>query len=176
MSPKFFIAASGRGTIERMIDTAKVAGRRELSFNSIDELLAECERIAAAERTGQLQCLGNWTVGQVFNHLATWAEFAYKPNPLKPPLPIKLILRMMKTRFIRGPMKVGAHIPNVDGGTLGTETCSTEDGLNRLRAIMTRLTAEQPSEPNVIFGRLSHEEWISMHLRHAELHLSFLKC
>jgi hypothetical protein len=176
MSPKFFAAASERGTIRNMIDTSTISNRRELHFSSIDDALAEIDRIAAAEREGKLHCVGNWTIGQVFNHLGTWAEFAYKPNPLKPPLPIKLILRLMKKRFISGPMKVGARIPGVKDGTLGAEACPFEDGYARVRSAFSRLKSEAPTQPNVIFGRLSHEEWIQMHLRHAELHLSFLQC
>src|SRR4051794_17832631 len=110
------------------IDTANVTGRRELHFNSIDDALAEADRLAALERSGQLQCLGNWSCGQVFNHLAIWAEYAYSPNPLKPPFVIKLMLRMMKKRFLYAPMKVGAKIPNVENGTLGTEPCDFEAG------------------------------------------------
>ena len=163
-------------TICMMIDTSKVPNRRVLHFNSIDNALAEIDRLAAAERAGTLKCVGNWSCGQVFNHLGTWAEFAFKPNPLKPPLPIRLILRMMKKRFITGPMKVGARIPGVKDGTLGAETCSFEDGYSRVHSAFTRLKSEAPTQPNVIFGKLSHEEWIQMHLRHAELHLSFLQC
>jgi hypothetical protein len=39
---------------------------------------------------------------------------------------------------------------------------------------MSRLKAAPPSGPNVIFGPMSHQEWQSMHLRHAELHLGYL--
>ena len=39
---------------------------------------------------------------------------------------------------------------------------------------MERLQAEAPTAPNVIFGQLTHEEWIAINLRHAELHLGFL--
>lgn len=158
-----------------MIDTAKVGGRRELHFNCIDEALAEADRLAGLERAGQLQCLGNWSCGQVFNHLGTWAEYAYSPNPLKPPFVIKLILRMMKKRFLYAPMKVGAKIPKVENGTLGTETCAFEEGLNRYKRAMQRLNIERPTQPNVIFGNMTHDEWKNMHLRHSELHLSFLQ-
>ena len=157
------------------VDTAKVTGRRELHFNSIDDALAEADRLAALERSGQLQCLGNWSCGQVFNHLATWAEYAFSPNPLKPPFIIKLMLRMMKKRFLYAPMKVGAKIPKVENGTLGTEPCDFEAGLARYKRAMTRLKTEVPTQPNVIFGQMTHDEWKNMHLRHSELHLSFLQ-
>lgn len=175
MSPKVHMSSSGRGTIIRMIDTAKVSGRRELHFNSIDEALAEIDRLAALDRAGQLECVGNWTCGQVCNHLATWAEFAFKPNPHKPPFFIKWILRRMKHRFIKGPMHVGVKIPKMKDGTLGAEPCSLEAGLARMKVIFERLKREPPTETHAIFGPLTHDESIAMNLRHAELHLSFLK-
>ncbi|CAN5594189.1 hypothetical protein BH09PLA1_BH09PLA1_30500 [soil metagenome] len=157
------------------IDTARVTGRRELHFASIDDALAEAERLVALERTGQIKCLGNWTCGQIFGHLATWGEYAYNGNPLKPPLIIKLILRTMKRRFLYAPMKVGARIPKVQNGTLGTEPCNVEGGFNRYQKVMSRLKVVAPTLPNVIFGPMTHDEWINMHLRHSEFHLSFLQ-
>ncbi len=70
-------------------------------------------------------------------------------------------------------MGAGARIPKVPNGTLGTELMSTEEGLSSFRANFQRIAAECPTRPNVIFGPLTHDEWINLHLRHAELHLSF---
>jgi hypothetical protein len=39
--------------------------------------------------------------------------------------------------------------------------------------VLERLRREPPTGPHVIFGRLPHEDWIKLQLRHAELHLSF---
>jgi hypothetical protein len=41
------------------VDTAKVAGRRILRFDSIDPVLAEVDRLVEAERAGRLKRLGN---------------------------------------------------------------------------------------------------------------------
>ena len=51
---------------------------------------------------------------------------------------------------------------------------TTEAGLARLRRAMERLKAEAPSKPQAIFGPMTHEEWVALHLRHAEMHLGFL--
>ena len=37
-----------------------------------------------------------------------------------------------------------------------------------------RLDARPPDAPNPIFGRLTHDEWKAINLRHAELHMGFL--
>lgn len=60
------------------------------------------------------------------------------------------------------------------GGTKGTELLTLDDGLTRMRSAVARLKGTPPGLPNPIFGPLGHEDWKSMHLRHAELHLGYL--
>jgi hypothetical protein len=156
------------------VDTGKVAGRRELRFESLDEVLAEVERLAAAERAGRLRRLGNWTLGQTLGHLASWAEYSYTGAPLKAPFFVKWFLRLRKRKFLYGPMRAGVKIPRVEGGTLATEPVPLDEGLERMRRVLARLKSEAPTAPNVIFGPLSPDEWVALHCRHAELHLGFL--
>lgn len=155
------------------VDTGKVTGRRQLRFASIDEMMAEVERLVQAEKAGPLKRVGNWTLGQALGHLAVWAEYSYTGSPLKPPFLVKLFLRLRKQKFLHGPMRAGVKIPGVEGGTLATEPMPREEALGRLRRAMERLKTEAPTVPNVIFGPLAHEEWIAINLRHAELHLGF---
>jgi hypothetical protein len=157
-----------------MIDTGKVADRRRLRFDTPAQLLADVDRIAASERAGRLRRTGNWTAGQTLGHLATWINYGYDGYPIKPPWIVKMILRGMKGRFMRGPMPAGKRIPKVEGGTLGVEPRTLDEGLAGFRAAWQRLQKSAPDKPNIIFGPLRHEEWIAMHLRHAELHLGFL--
>jgi hypothetical protein len=155
------------------VDTGHVPGRRVLRFQSIDEALAEANRLAEAERNGRLRRLGNWTLGQALNHLACWVEYSYTGTTLKVPFFIKWFLRLHKQKFLYGPMRSGARIPGVAGGTLATEPRSLEEGLAQMHRVMERLKVEAPTKPQLIFGQLSHQEWIALHLRHTELHLGF---
>src|SRR2546422_8554629 len=100
------------------VDTSKIAGRRMLRFESIDQMRAEVDRRVEAERAGRLKRLGNWTLGQALRHLATWAEYGYTVSPLKVPFFIKWVLRMRKRKFLYEPMRAGVKIPGVAGGTL----------------------------------------------------------
>jgi hypothetical protein len=156
------------------VETGKVASRRALRFESIDQVMAEVDRLAEAERAGRLRRLGNWTPGQTLGHLATWVEYSYTGAPLKVPFFIRWYLRLRKRRFLYGPMRAGVRIPGVEGGTLATEPVPLEEALGRMRRVMGRLKSEAPTAPNVIFGPLNHEEWVALTLRHAELHLGFL--
>ena len=156
------------------VDTGKVAGRRVLRFESIDQAMAEVDRLAEAERAGRLRRLGNWTLGQTLGHLAAWAEYGYTGSPLKVPFFIRWFLRLRKRKFLYGPMRSGVRIPGVEGGTLATDPVPLEEGRGRFRRAMERLKAEAPTAPSPVFGRLTHAESIALNLRHAELHLGFL--
>jgi hypothetical protein len=156
------------------INTAHVPHRRTLRFSGIDELRAHIDRIIAAESQGNARRLGNWSVGQNFGHLASWIGYSFDGVPMKVPLIVKLLMRPMKKRFIYKAMPAGRHIPRVPGGTLGHEPLSTEQGLAKLLPALDRLQAGAPNLPHLLFGPLTHDQWINTHLRHAELHLSFI--
>jgi hypothetical protein len=156
------------------VDTAKVPGRRTLRFESIDEMLADVDRLVEAERAGRLKRLGNWPLGQTLGHLAVWAEYGYTGCPLKVPFFIRWFLRLWKRRFLYEPMRPGSKIPGVAGGTLATEPMPLDEALGRLRKVMERIKTEAPTAPSVAFGHLTREESIAMNLRHAECHLGFM--
>ena len=48
------------------VDTKKVTQRREVRYDSYDDLLSDAEHLAS----GDVQTVGNWTLGQIFQHLA----------------------------------------------------------------------------------------------------------
>lgn len=156
------------------VNTGKSTDRRKLRFASVADLRSEVDRIATAERAGTLRRSGNWTTGQVFGHVATWIDFLWTPNPLKPPWIVRWIVRRRKDKYFNEGLPAGVRIPRVEGGTLGTAPLSLDEGLNRLRAAIDRLDREAPTQPSPVFGPLTHEEGIKLNLRHAELHLSFL--
>ena len=182
--PRFVtISAAASGPIRyteamtQPIDTAKVTDRRALKFNSVGDLRADLESLDRAQSSRALRTTGNWTPGQVFGHLASFIEFAYDGYPKElqnPPWFIRQILKLMKKRYLYGKLPVGIKIPGIKDGTVGIDALPFAAGLTRLRAALARLDAAPPDKPNPIFGPLSHPEWIALHCRHAELHLSFL--
>ena len=156
------------------VNTAQVANRRILHFDSVDQMLAEVDRLVEAQKAGRLKQLGNWTLGQTLGHLACWMEYAYTPAPLKPPFFIRWILRLRRNNFIWKPMKPGVRIPGVAGGTLGTNPVPLDEALPRFRRTAERLKKEAPTAPSPAVGPMTHDEGIALNLRHAELHLGFL--
>jgi hypothetical protein len=155
------------------INTSNISERRILRFESIDDCLDEANRLAAAYRRGACKQLGNWTLGQTFGHLATWAEFSYSPCPIKAPWIVRLIMGFQKNKFLHNPMNPGVRIPRVDGGTLGTEPMEMEAGLRRFIRALERLKRETPTCPSPVFGMLTRLEAQAINQRHAELHFGY---
>ena len=160
-----------------MIDTGKTHDRRKLRFDSIDALLADVDGIVAADKAGKLRRAGNWSAGQAFNHLASWINFAYEGFPMKTPWFIRLMLRWMKLKsYLTKAMDPGIKIPGSPNGTYATDPMSTDEGAKKYRQALARLKTREPAKfDSPAFGKLSDDDRIRLNLRHAELHLSFLR-
>ena len=152
-----------------------MAARRTLHFATIHDALADARTLAATERAGSLERCGNWSLGKTFGHLATWANMPFDgyPPEATPPLPIRLILRLVKNRILKNGMPAGVKVGRIPGGTLGLDEMPSEQGLAALEKAFARLNGTNPRIANPAFGPLTHEQWIQLNLRHAELHLSF---
>jgi len=159
-----------------MIETAKVTDRRHLQFNSIDDVLADIDRIVAAEKAGTLRHTGNWTPGQAMGHVAAWINYGYEGFPMKaPPWPIRVILKFIVKGYLKKGMRPGVKIPGTKDGTYGTDQLSTEEGAARLRAALLRLKNGEPARfVSPGFGPMSEADRIKLTVRHAQLHLSFM--
>jgi len=153
----------------------KAVERRALRFASLDDALGDMDKLVAAESAGKLRHTGSWELGQTLGHVATWAEIPFKgyPPEVRAPLPVRVILKLMKGTILNKGMTTGVKIGKVPGGTLGIEKIPTRDGADRLRAAFNRLKSDCPNVVNPVFGVLTHDEWIKLNLRHAELHFSF---
>lgn len=157
------------------VNTKRVKDRRRLRFENFAAAISDAESLADAERRGTLRATGNWTLGQAIGHVATWARFAldgYPPMP-RPPWFLRLIVPLLKGPFLNKGLPAGANIGNLPNGTLGTESMETDLAIRNLREAFGRLDRETPTHPNPFFGELSHEDWLKLNLRHAELHFSF---
>lgn len=72
------------------VDTKHAAGRRELHYGSLDELLADAEQIAA----GPYKTIGNWTYGQILTHLTEAMESTLDGFSFRAPLPMRVVVRL----------------------------------------------------------------------------------
>lgn len=154
------------------VDTGKVAGRRELHFESVEEILAEAERLAAVPK---LISLGNWSLAQVILHIANTMQKSIDGFDTKAPWFIRLLGKLIRKRMLTKPMPSGFKLPPPAAKELvADEFAATQEALTALRSAIGRLGRESNREPHPALGRLSCEQWNQLHMRHAELHLSFL--
>ena len=77
------------------IDTTKVANRRQVRYNSLDDVLADAEHLVQLEAEGKLRPLGNMTLGQALGHLALWMHASVDgiPDDLRPPAAVRFLAR-----------------------------------------------------------------------------------
>ncbi len=152
------------------VDTAKVVGRRQLKFNTLDDILADVERL----NQGKVRSLGNWSPGQVLKHLQTVMVGCLDGVDVKAPLAMRIVASwFMKNRFLTKPMSPGFQLPKSAAALLPAET-SWDDGVKAIRAAVLRMKAESQRHPHPVLCTLTREEWDQLHFRHCELHLSFL--
>ena len=83
------------------VDTKKVAQRREVHYDSYDDLLADAERLVS----GDVQTVGNWTLGQIFKHLAQTLNSSIDGTNMKFPW-------LMKPVYV---LDGGSFLPGLDG-------------------------------------------------------------
>ena len=72
-------------------------------------------------------------------------------------------------------MSPGFRLPKAAEAGFYPAAGSPQAALEGLRAAVRRTHTEPMIAPHPVLGKLTHEEWTQMHLRHAELHLSFVK-
>ncbi len=153
-----------------LVDTAKVQGRRVLHFSSLDDILADVERL----NQSKLRALGNWTAGQILKHVSTVMFWSLDGAPVTAPWYIRLLGWFIKNRFLTKPMSAGFALPKEPATYLIPGETSWEDGLQALRTALQRLKTEPQRHRSPFLGELTRAQWDQLHCRHCELHLSFL--
>ena len=152
------------------VNTKTVAGRRELHFTNLDEILAEAERVAA----GKHRMLGNWSLGQILWHLAKVMNGSIDGVPVRPGLIMRLIGPLMKRGMLAKSMPPGFQLPANFAKIFGPPETSAADGLTIFREAIGRQNNETHREPSPFLGKMTAEDYVQLHCRHAELHLSFV--
>jgi hypothetical protein len=161
------------------VDTRSVAARRPVSLQTVADLAAEIERVAEAAAAGRVRTLGNWTSAQILWHLGKLMEFSFDGFPFRYPWPLPWVarlLRMLSWRWLLVlAFRPGFCNPPAAEALEPEPTLSLAEAVRYVRGQLQRLSSgERMTAANPSMGTLSHEQWVEVHLRHAELHLSFL--
>jgi hypothetical protein len=92
----------------------------------------------------------------------------------QPPWFVRMLGRWIKKRMLTQPMRPGIQLPAYAARYLiPQDECEMHEALAHLHAAVARSMATTRRHPSPLLGPLTVEEWDQLHLRHAELHLSF---
>ncbi len=149
------------------IKTKKVQGRRTVRYESLDELLSDAQRLSEVE----VRTLGNWSQGQIYEHMARSLDSCIDGTDFSLPAPVRWLMRLViKRKFLHVALPPGFKTtPSFD-----PEETSAEQGLSSLEKAIARQKQESNRAPHPAFGNIGKEGWNDFNLRHSELHMSFL--
>jgi len=150
------------------VNTYKVSGRRKLRFQCCDDILRDCEGLLGGYRQ-----LGNWSLGKMASHLADACNLALEPSTIRVPWFMRFVARTVFKKKAMQKMSPGFKLPK---SAAALEPNDTEDqaGVDKLRQTLVRWKQQEERYHHPFFGQLTPEEWETLMLRHAEMHLSFL--
>jgi hypothetical protein len=152
------------------IQSTPAVSRRKLRFESYDDILNDVRKLAG----GRCHQLGNWSLGQACQHLANTMHMSIDGATGKAPWFLRLIGPLVKSRILTRPMRPGFKVPPGISAQLLPGDKDSAAGVAELEKAIERLKQTADRKPHVVFGPLSRDEWDSLHMRHSELHLSFL--
>lgn len=144
------------------------AGRRQLNFNSEDDVIAEVRRLRASGCTKR----GNWSLPQICMHLDRAVQYRMQPGPYAPDTPEQnakkpLVAGILASgKLPQGITAPDAMIPPADCG---------EESIDSFLATMERYKRfPGPTAPHRIFGMLNEPDARMLNLIHCAHHLSYL--
>lgn len=153
------------------VNAKTVQGRRNVSFQSMDDIVADVEKLAASSTS---RTIGNWSLDKLIMHLSQTIHGSIDGFKTKAPLAIRLIMPFFKSRIINAKeLKPGINLPKAAVSAAYPDAGSLQEALDDLRRAVARTKTERMTASHPAFGKMTHEEWNTLHLRHSEMHLSF---
>ena len=153
------------------IATSKVTNRRKVQYTSLQDVLADAERLSR----GNFNTLGNWSAGQIFMHLAKSMNDSIDGSDMRLPWYLEIARSAITEQAAPrpdGPWCQAARErrqgngtgPDVDRGRLDGAAVRDRTPGKRIEA---RLAARS-------WVPMTKDEWNRLHLNHSTLHMSFL--
>lgn len=146
--------------------------RRAVEYRTLAAFLQDAEFLAAHPH----ETVGNWSYGKILQHLTDGLNRSFDGFPFRCNVLIRWIVRtLMKKKLLTQPMSPGYTIPKKWESTLPPDSTPVEEALSRLKQAIARFEREEPRAEHPALGSLTPDEWVQLHLRHAALHMSFVK-
>ena len=151
--------------------TASSIQRRLIVYGTLQDFLDDVRRLVEVD----VITVGNWSFAQILEHLARAIDssidgFSFQSNWL-----VRILAAaLMKNRLLTTRMKPGFSVPRRASDYLPEPETELQAACEHLEAAAQRLSTTLPTAPHPYLGRMSDREWLALHLRHAELHMSFV--
>lgn len=153
--------------------------RRVVRLRTLGDLASATERICQAAAAGKVHTLGNWSPAQILWHIGKLIELSIDGFPFRyrrgPAWVMRLLRRVSWRMLIALAFRPGFRNPPYAAVLEPDPALTLDEGASFLQLQLDRIRkGEQMTQACSVDGSYSHEEWVYIHLRHAELHLSFL--
>lgn len=152
---------------------AKPTLARKLHFESLDDILAEAKRIAT-----QPDCdsRGTWTPAQNVWHVGRFIKAGVEGYPAKVPFFLKIIGPLMKKTFTTKGFSPGIKLPSQAADHMVAPPDTTiEQAMDMLETAVQGAKDKGFLPKNAMMGRMTPQQWIDLHCRHAEMHFGLIE-
>lgn len=151
---------------------SKQSPRRDLHFDSIDDIVADLEMLTASD----VETTGQFTFGQIMEHLAITLDLVVgKLSP--PPIPayMRWFARLGRPLVLSRPMSPGFKLPKQAQAVFWPDSeIDPSEAYAHLKESIDRYNMKDPLPKHPLFGTMNREQCDQLQCRHFELHLSFV--
>ena len=144
-----------------------ITGRRNLRFESLDDVMPDVERLL-----GRNETLGAWSLAQICRHLATVMRRVVD-LPASTPVDPSLLVGEERKREVFEKREIPEGLPAPEMVIPPPDLDEHEESEGLRRAIAYYKASSGPVVPHRLFGPLTHEEWNRLQCIHCAHHLSF---
>jgi hypothetical protein len=144
--------------------------RRDLTFRTFDDALAEVDRLLARPYERR----GNWDLAQACDHLADAFDGSLRGFSFAAPWFIRALFGKLGLWYVLRyrSIPIRPRMPKDQEPVAGK---NPQACVARLRESIRSFEASQAAPAmHPFFGRISHEQWRQVHLFHTAHHLAFL--
>ncbi len=154
-----------------MSATATQKTRRTVRYATLEEFKQDLDALLE----GGCETIGNWSLAQIIDHLGSTFHVSIDGTPFKAPWFARTFISpFLKNSALIKPMRPGIQLGKKAQKYMPKEDVTLEAALEKVRSGLARLEHELPVADHPFFGKMASEEWMQLHLRHCELHMSFI--
>jgi len=146
--------------------------RRVLSFSSLDEAVADAEKLA----TGDVRTTGKHSFAQILKHLAITHDMATgKTKAPRPPFLMRLMMPFLKGMILNGPVKPGFKLSAAaEEFFWPSQEVDVQEAMAHFKQSVENYKKNGPLEVHPIFGKATREQLDRLICGHCAMHLSFV--